>query len=232
MSEIARNLAHVRERMAAAARRVGRDPQGVRLVAVSKKVTPERLREAVAAGQQLFGENYLQEACAKLEQVDPEGRLKWHFIGHLQSNKARQAALNFAMVETVDRLKLAVLLDRHAAEAGRVLPVLVQVNVAGESRKSGIAPAGLGELLAALDRLPALQVRGLMTMPPWDPDPEAGRPHFRRLRQLAEEMTTAGLLGRHGPPELSMGMSGDFEVAIEEGATLIRVGTALFGSRS
>jgi len=232
MGTIADNLAAVRERIAAAARKAGRDPNAVRLVAVSKRVSEERLRQAVAAGQRLFGENYLQEAQEKIAALDPAGELNWHFIGHLQSNKAKAAAENFSMVETVDRLKLATLLDRHAAAAGRIVSVLVQVNVGGESQKSGVAPERTAELLQAMERLPALRVMGLMTMPPWSEEAESSRPHFRRLRQLAEELAARGLLGRHGKVELSMGMSGDFEVAVEEGATLVRVGTAIFGPRS
>lgn len=231
MEEIAQNLAAIKARIAAAARRAGRDPQTVRLVAVSKKVAPERIARAVAGGQRLFGESYLQEAEAKMARVDPEGRLHWHFIGHLQSNKAKAAATHFAMVESVDRLKLADRLAHHAAAAGRLLPVLVQVNIAGEARKAGVAPAETRALLQELDKLPALRVMGLMTMPPWASTAEASRGHFRQLRQLADAMAEAGLLGRHGPVELSMGMSGDFEVAVEEGATLVRVGTAIFGAR-
>lgn len=231
MGTVAENLATVEARISAAARRVGRDPAEIRLVAVSKRVSDERLRAAVAAGQRLFGENYLQEAEEKIARLDPAGELSWHFIGHLQSNKARAAVEHFAMVETVDRLKLATLLDRQAGAAGRELAVLLQVNVGGEEQKSGVAPAEAGKLLAAISNLSALRVTGLMTMPPWSADPEASRPHFRRLRLLAEELVGQGLLGSHGPPELSMGMSGDFEVAVEEGATLVRVGTAIFGPR-
>ncbi|MFU8818253.1 MAG: YggS family pyridoxal phosphate-dependent enzyme [Desulfurivibrio sp.] len=231
MGEIEENLAAVRARIAAAAERAGRDPATVRLVAVSKRVPAERLRQAIAAGQRLFGENYLQEAQEKIAEFDPAGELAWHFIGHLQSNKAKVAAESFSMVETVDRLKLATLLDRHAAAAGRILSVLVQVNVGGERQKSGVTPEQTAELLREMARLPALRVAGLMTMPPWSAEAEESRPHFRRLRQLAEELAGRGLLGRHGAVELSMGMSGDFEVAVEEGATLVRVGTAIFGPR-
>ncbi|MFH7325611.1 YggS family pyridoxal phosphate-dependent enzyme, partial [Desulfurivibrio sp. C05AmB] len=220
-------------------------PATVSLVAVSKTVPVERVAEAVAAGQRLFGENYLQEAEEKISRLEQllaqagPGAAQaaaspapaWHFIGHLQSNKSKAAAGRFAMVETVDRLKLAKSLARHAAAAGRVLPVLVQVNVGGEEQKSGVAPAAVADLLRALAELPALRVMGFMTMPPFAVDPEQSRPHFARLRQLAEECARQGLLGRHGPPLLSMGMSADFEVAIEEGANLVRVGTAIFGPR-
>ncbi len=246
MTDIAANIAAVNERIDAAARRAGRDPATVQLVAVSKRVEAERLVEAVAAGQRLFGENYLQEAEAKIARLrellsDGEsgpgpraaGRseIRWHFIGHLQSNKARAATGGFAMVETVDRLKLATALDRHASAAGRVLPVLVQVNVGGEARKAGVAPEAAPDLLRAMAELPALRVMGLMTMPPMAADPEQSRPHFARLRELAEECSRLGLLGVDEPPLLSMGMSADFEVAVEEGANLVRVGTSIFGPR-
>lgn len=226
---IGENLEQIRARMTAAARRAGRDPEGVALVAVSKYVPVERIVEAVAAGQLLFGENYLQEAQEKIRQLPSS--LRWHCIGHLQSNKAKLAVDLFHMVETVDRLKLARLLDQHAAEAGRVLPVLVQVNVGREPQKAGVLPEDAAELLRELAALTHLEVRGLMTMPPFFDQPERARPCFRELRLLSENLAGKGLLGAHGPVELSMGMSGDFEVAIEEGATLVRVGTALFGAR-
>lgn len=227
---IRENLAAIRARMAAAATRAGRAPESVTLVAVSKYVPVERIAEAMAAGQELFGENYLQEAEEKIGQLP--AALKWHCIGHLQSNKAKAAATLFHMVETVDRIKLARALDRHAAEAGRLLPVLIQVNVGREAQKAGVLPEEAAALLGEMRELAHLEVRGLMTMPPFFDQPEAARPYFRALRELAEALASKGLLGTHGAIELSMGMSGDFEVAIEEGATLVRVGTALFGARS
>lgn len=226
---IAEKLECIRQRMAAAARRAGRDSGSVRLVAVSKRVPVDRIAEAVAAGQLLFGENYLQEATEKIGRLDPA--INWHFIGHLQSNKTKAAAELFGMVETVDRLKLAKALDKHAAAAGRTLSVLMQVNVGREPRKAGAAPEAAETLLREINALGHLAVKGLMTMPPFFDQPERARPFFRELRLLSEELAGKGLLGAHGPIELSMGMSGDFEVAIEEGATLIRVGTALFGAR-
>jgi len=226
---IAENLARIQERMAAAARRAGRDPAAVRLVAVSKKVPVERIAEAAAAGQKLFGENYLQEAREKIVLLPSE--LSWHFIGHLQSNKAGEAAGLFAMLETVDSLKLAGILNRQAEAIGKKLPVLVQVNVGREARKSGVLPEAAEELLRGIAAFPHLDLRGLMTMPPFFDQPEASRPFFRELRRLGEAMCARGILGVNGPVELSMGMSGDFEAAIEEGATLVRVGTALFGER-
>lgn len=230
MTTLAENLEKVRARMAAAARRAGRDPDSVRLVAVSKGVGPGQIQEAVAAGQKLFGENYLQEALGKIAQFGPE--LNWHFIGHLQGNKAKDAAGHFACVETVDREKLALALEKQAAGCGRVLPILLQVNIGLEAQKSGVLPWETAGLLASLAACPHLRVLGLMAMPPFLPDSEAVRPYFRQLRQLADDLVGRGLLGSHGPVELSMGMSGDFEVAIEEGATLVRVGTALFGTRA
>lgn len=229
MSTVGEKLDKVRARMAAAARRAGREPDCVQLVAVSKGVGPEQIREAVAAGQELFGENYLQEALGKIEQFGPE--IVWHFIGHLQGNKAKDAARHFACVETVDRAKLALALEKQAAGCGRVLSVLLQVNIGHEVQKSGVLPEEAVGLLASLSACPHLRVRGLMAMPPDLPDPEAVRPYFRQLRLLADDLVARGLLGNQGPVELSMGMSGDFEVAIEEGATLVRVGTALFGKR-
>jgi pyridoxal phosphate enzyme (YggS family) len=224
---VAENLARVRADMAEAAQRAGRDPASVRLVAVSKTHPTEVVRQALAAGQTLFGENYLQEAAEKIKALGPGP--SWHFIGHLQSNKARLAVELCDMVETVHSLKLARALDRHAAELGKKLAVLMQVNLGGEAQKSGCAPAealGLAREVAALENL---TLRGLMTMPPYDEDPEAARPIFAGLRELALRLAP-GL-----PPgcmaELSMGMSHDFATAIEEGATLVRVGTAIFGSR-
>jgi len=228
MSDIARRLADIRERMAAAARRAGRDPAAVRLVAVSKSVGLEALREAVAAGQRLIGENYLQEAKDKIAALGPE--VEWHFIGHLQSNKAKAAVGRFALIHSLDRLGLAEALETAAARQNRVQEVLVQVQVGGEASKSGVAPEAAADLLRELSRFPHLRVVGLMTLPPFLPDPEAVRPYFRALRELRDRLVAQGLADT-GLPELSMGMSGDFEVAVEEGATLIRVGTALFGPR-
>jgi pyridoxal phosphate enzyme (YggS family) len=228
MSDIARRLADIRERMAAAARRAGRDPAAVRLVAVSKSVGLEALREAVAAGQRLFGENYLQEAKDKIAALGPE--VEWHFIGHLQSNKAKAAVGRFALIHSLDRLSLAEALETAAARQNRVQEVLVQVKLGGEAGKSGVAPEAAADLLRELTRFPHLRVVGLMTLPPFLPDPEAVRPYFRALRELRDRLVAQGRADT-GLPELSMGMSGDFEVAVEEGATLIRVGTALFGPR-
>ena len=224
MTKIAQNLEEVRRRINAAALRAGREAQ-VRLVAVSKTVPVELIREAVAAGQRLFGENYLQEARGKIEVLGEAA--DWHFIGHLQSNKAKAAVELFELIHGVDRLKLAKALDAAAASLGKVQKILMQVNLAGEASKSGVSPEGAPELLRQIALLPHLQVLGLMTMPPFLA-PEAVRPYFRALRELRDHLQD--LSGRP-LPELSMGMSGDYEVAIEAGATLVRVGTAIFGSR-
>jgi pyridoxal phosphate enzyme (YggS family) len=215
----------VRQAIAAAARRAGRDPDGVRLVAVTKTVPPERIREAVAAGLTVFGENRVQEARDKIPALPPE--LTWHMVGALQRNKARLAARLFGMIESVDRMSLARTLSDAA---GAPLPVLVQVNIGREPQKAGVHPDGLPELLRQLAGLDGIAVRGLMAIPPWEDDPEASRPHFRALRELAAAMRRLEIAGV-ALDELSMGMTSDYEVAIEEGATLVRVGTAIFGPR-
>ena len=229
MGTVAENIEAIRARILAAAEQSGRDPRSVRLVAVSKHQTLEAIREAMAADQVMFGENYLQEAEAKVAALG-QG-LVWHCIGHLQSNKARIAAEVFDCIETIDRLKLAKALESRLAELGKIMPVLIQVNVGGETQKAGVAPEEAGQLCRDLQQFPHLLLQGLMTMPPFVENPEESRGCFRRLRLLGEELVAQGFLGQHGPVQLSMGMSGDFEVAIEEGATLVRVGTALFGER-
>jgi pyridoxal phosphate enzyme (YggS family) len=226
MSDIAQNLAAVKAQLAAAARGAGRDPAQVRLVAVSKTVDLARLRQAVAAGQLIFGENYLQEARPKIQALGPG--VAWHLVGHLQSKKARGAVELFDLIHSVDRLKLAQALESAAAKLGKVQDILLQVNLAGEATKSGAAPEAAADLAAQVQQMPHLRLMGLMTMPPWFDDPEAARPYFRALRELRDRLTAGGL----GPmPALSMGMSGDFAAAVEEGATLVRVGTAIFGHR-
>ncbi len=226
MSQIAQNLEAVRRRIQAAAHRSGRDPAAVRLVAVSKTMPVARVRAAVAAGQRLFGENYLQEARPKIAALAGE-QVSWHFIGHLQSNKAKGAVGLFELIHGVDRLKLALALEAAAASQGIVQKILLQVNLAEEASKSGVSPEAAPELLRQILLLPHLEVLGLMTMPPWLA-PEAVRPYFRVLRELREQLQDRC---QRPLPELSMGMSGDYEVAVEEGATLVRVGTAIFGSR-
>lgn len=224
---IGHNLEKVRERIARACLRAGRNPAEVRLVAVTKTVPVDRIKEAMECGQQLFGENYVQEALPKIRELGPG--IEWHFIGHLQSNKARQVVGKFQMIQTLDRASLARELDKRVME-NNILEVLVQVNVAGEQSKSGVAPVGLESLLEEVAELKGLKICGLMTIPPLSEDPEQARPYFRKLRELRDRYRT-----QLGPPhsleELSMGMTGDLEVAVEEGATIVRVGTAIFGAR-
>jgi len=226
---LAENLAAVRSRVERAAARSGRPAGTVRLVAISKTFGPEHVRAVHAAGQIDFGENKVQEALEKREAL-ADLDLRWHLVGHLQSNKAKKAAGPFALIHSLDSVDLLARLDRAAGEAGRPVDALVQVDLAGEATKFGAVPADVPRLLDAATRAAHVRVVGLMLLPPWSEDPEPTRPYFRRLRQLREEYLARGI-----PPamlaELSMGMSHDFEVAIEEGATLVRVGTAIFGSR-
>ena len=225
MTQIAQNLEAVRSRINTASHKAGRDPAAVRLVAVSKTVPLERIKAAMAAGQRLFGENYLQEARGKIATLNAE--VSWHFIGHLQSNKAKGAVELFELIHGVDRLKLAYALEAAAASIGTLQKILLQINLAGETSKSGASPEAAAELLREIILLPHLRVLGLMTMPPFL-EPEAVRPYFRALRELRDHLQD---FSGQPLPELSMGMSGDYEVAIEAGATLVRVGTAIFGSR-
>jgi pyridoxal phosphate enzyme (YggS family) len=225
---IAANLQHLRAQIAAAATGVGRDPAAVRLVAVSKTHPAALVAEAARAGQRLFGENYVQELVAKAEEL--REAVEWHFIGHLQSNKVRQLAGLVTMIHSVDRLTLAEEIDRQWGRLGKCCDVLVQVNVSGEATKSGTTAAAAVELVRQVARLDHLRVRGLMTMPPFFDDAERARPYFRELRKLAESISAAEIPGVT-MTELSMGMSGDFAAAIAEGATLVRIGTAIFGER-
>jgi len=224
---IAARLDVVRGRIAAACARAGRDPGSVRLIAVSKTVPVAAVVEALAAGQTLFGENRVQEAVAKMAEAGPEAA--WHLIGHLQKNKARHAAGAFALIHGIDDAELALELDRRAAARSITQPVLVQANLSGEATKSGSDEDGLMPLLATVEGLPHLELRGLMIIPPPVGDAELSRPWFHRLRELRDR--AASILGRP-LPELSMGMTDDFEVAIEEGATLVRIGRAIFGERA
>lgn len=225
---IADNLGKIRERIDAAASKAGRDPASVRLVAVSKNKSAALVDEAARCGQRLFGENYVQEFLAKAREVT-EG-VEWHFIGHLQSNKVRQIAGLVSMIHSVDRLSLAEEIDQQWGKLGLSCDVLIEVNVAGEATKSGTTAAGVFELVRGVALLPNVRIRGLMTMPPFFDDPENARPYFRELRLLAGEIAADDIPGIE-MKELSMGMSGDFEVAIAEGATLVRIGTAIFGER-
>ena len=224
---IAERYAVLRERMAAACAAARRSPEEVRLVAVSKKQAPEIIREAAACGIAIFGENRVQEAAAKIARC-PEG-LQWHLVGHLQGNKARSAAELFDVIHSIDSVNLLERVNAAAGGAGKTLSVLLQVNVSGEASKFGLAPEAVPAVLEASGRCMSVDVVGLMTMPPFTPDPEEAAPHFTRLRELRDAWRE-----ETGIPleELSMGMSHDYEVAIREGATWIRVGTALLGARS
>jgi pyridoxal phosphate enzyme (YggS family) len=229
---VAANIASVQEQIATAARRAGRSPGDITLMAVSKTQPPERIREAYKAGQRLFGENRLQEFAAKRGALQDLRDAEWHMIGHLQTNKAARTAELFHAVDSVDSLKLAQKLDDAARKFGRKLDVLIEINVGGEAAKSGVAPdsSALDQLLLAAAGLEALAFRGLMTVPPLSDDSEGGRSYFRKLRQLRDAIA-ARKLPAVAMSHLSMGMSHDFEVAIEEGSTCVRVGTAIFGER-
>jgi pyridoxal phosphate enzyme (YggS family) len=225
--DLAANQEALAIRIEAACRRSQRHPESVTLLAVSKGQPPASVKAAADLGLSLFGENRVQEAKAKIGQCP--ARLRWHMIGHLQSNKARDAVHFFEMIQSVDSLALAQEINQWAAKAAKTMPILLEVNVAGEASKFGYPPGQLLADLKAINDLPKIEIHGLMTIAPWTPEPEKVRPVFRQLRELKEQCEQ--ILG--APlPHLSMGMSGDFEVAIEEGATLIRLGTALFGPRS
>ncbi|MFZ4693839.1 MAG: YggS family pyridoxal phosphate-dependent enzyme [Verrucomicrobiia bacterium] len=224
--ELAERYRVVTGRVAAACARAGRSTDSVTLVAVTKTHPPEAADALARLGQLDVGENKVQEAKAKVPLCN--GRLRWHGIGHLQTNKARDAVRLFCMLHSVDSVRLAEELEKQAAAQGKRLPVFLEVNVSGEGSKFGLKSGEVAEAALAVNRLPHLELRGLMTMPPWSEDPETARPFFRQLAVLRREVET-----RLGAPlpDLSMGMSGDFEVAIEEGATFVRVGTALLGER-
>jgi pyridoxal phosphate enzyme (YggS family) len=219
-------LETLRRRIRAACERAGRDPDSVTLLAVTKTQPPEVVQAAAALGLLLFGENKVQEAKAKMPLCP--GNLRWHMIGHLQSNKCRDAVELFKMIQSVDSLSLAQEINKRAEQAARTMPVLMEVNVAGEASKFGYRPEQLLAELKELNALPRIEIHGLMTVPPWSAEAEKARPHFRRLREIKAqcEQTLGAPL-----PHLSMGMSGDFEIAIEEGATMVRIGTVLFGPR-
>jgi pyridoxal phosphate enzyme (YggS family) len=222
LDEIPARLGSVRERIARAAERAGRDPAGVALVAVTKVHPKAAVRAAYDAGQRLFGENYVQELVDKAAELASLEGLRWHFIGHLQRNKVKPVLRVGAVIETVDSIRLGEEIAKRSTALGVTTQVLVQVNVAGEAQKSGCALGDAPALVAELRKAVGLDVRGLMTIPPHDDDPEVTRPHFRTLRELGETLSL---------PELSMGMTHDLEVAVEEGATIVRVGTAIFGPR-
>jgi PLP dependent protein len=229
---IAENLAAIRDRIAASARHTSRRPEEIALMAVSKMHPPDRIREAYAAGQRLFGENRVQEFVAKAAALADLKDAQWHMIGHLQTNKSAKAVELFAGIDSVDSLKLAEKLDAAANELNKTLDVLIEINVGGEAAKTGIAAESeeLESLLQSAPRLEALRFRGLMTVPPFTEEPEGARPYFRKLRDLRDTIAARKLPGI-SIDLLSMGMSHDFEVAIEEGSTCVRVGTAIFGER-
>lgn len=226
---IAARLADIRRRIAEAARSAGRNPSSIRLIAVSKTFPVDVIRTAYAAGQRDFGENRVQEALQKIASgADLE--IRWHLLGHLQTNKVRKAAPAFSAIHSVDSVELIQKIDAAAADAGRTPELLIQVDLAGEATKFGAPPSDVPRLFDAAGYCRSARVVGLMTLPPVPESPEDARPWFRRLRNLRDEWLAGGV-----PPsmlaELSIGMSGDFEVAIEEGSTMVRVGTAIFGSR-
>ncbi len=229
MVDIAGNCKQVMAAIADAADRSGRDPREVKLLAATKTQPAEAVRAAVEAGVNLLGENYVQEAQAKKELVG--GDAEWHLIGHLQRNKARAAAGLFSLIQSLDNARLARVLDREAQEQDRDVGVLVEVNLGGEASKTGVAEEGLVPLLREVSGLSRVRVRGLMVVPPLDADPEASRPYFRRLRDLRDSVNELGL-ANIALEELSMGMTHDYHIAVAEGSTLVRVGTALFGPRS
>ena len=229
MNEIESHLAAIRSRIAAAAAAAGRTPTDVSLLAVSKTFGPDHVRAAYAAGQRDFGENKVQEALQKQE-ATADLAIRWHLIGHLQSNKAKKAAPAFAAIHSVDSVELLRRIDAAAVEAGSAPDVYIQVDLAGEDTKFGAPEADAGAIARAAASCRAARLKGLMLLPPWFDDPELARPYFRRLRGLRDRLIEEGIDAAQ-LHELSMGMSHDFEVAIQEGATLVRVGTAIFGKR-
>ncbi len=226
---IASNLAEIKDSIAKTARSCGRDPQDIKLVAVSKRHSIAAMQEAMEAGHFLFGENYIQEAVLKRAELSREAKI--HFIGHVQSNKAKQASEHFSMVETVDRYKLARSLNKHLERLDRTLNILLQVNIGNDPGKSGVAPEKTEELLRDIAGLSRIRTLGLMTIPPKSQEHDGARIHFRNLRLLGEELAARELFFDNNAVELSMGMTQDFTTAIEEGATIVRVGTAIFGMR-
>jgi hypothetical protein len=230
MNTIQTRLAALLARIQSAAAAAGRAGDGIRLVAVSKTFPSEAIRQAIAAGVSDIGENYIQEARNKFEALQGTA-VKWHFIGHLQTNKTREAVRMFDLIHTLDSYKLALELDRWARRLQKIQPVLIQVNVAGEATKAGVAPEEALSLVRQAAALENIAVKGLMTMPPYFNAPERVRPFFAALRQLRDRIRHEEI-ANIGMQELSMGMTGDFEAAVAEGATLVRIGTALFGERS
>lgn len=225
---IAENLVDVRERISQAIQKSKRNPDSVRLVVVSKQVGIAQIEEARNAGAVIFGENKIQDAVAKVDELGSK-EISWHFIGHLQKNKVKFLGIRFDLIHSVDSFELADKIAKHCQSENRVQSILLQVNVSGEAAKFGMEPGELEKQLLDFSRLQGIRIEGLMTIPPLDPDPENSRRHFSRLRELRDQCEKQSGLSLQ---ELSMGMTNDFEVAIEEGATLVRVGTALFGPRT
>jgi len=224
-----KRLQNVKNRIEKAARSSGRDPETIRLVAVSKTVPANRVKQAIQAGAAILGENYVQEARTKFNELATYP-VSWHFIGHLQSNKAKYAVRLFDLIHSVDTLKLARELDKQSHKINKIQEILIQVNISKEASKSGVDVKGIHNLLKDINLLENLSVKGLMTMPPYFNAPEKVRPYFSALRDLRDRLEQQGLLNV-SLSELSMGMTGDFEAAIQEGATLVRIGTAIFGKR-
>jgi PLP dependent protein len=227
---IRERLSNIRKRIDMAAQNCGRDPETIKLVAVSKTKPSEDIRAAAAAGATIFGENYIQESVEKHEQIQDINPC-FHFIGHLQSNKARFAVKIFDLIHSVDSLKLAAEINRQAEKIGKIQPVLVQVNISMEESKSGVTESDATDLVREISRLDHLAIKGLMTLPPFYDEPEKVKPYFKALRQLRDHIQSLNI-PNVSMDELSMGMTGDFETAIAEGATLVRIGTAIFGARA
>lgn len=222
------NVLAIRQNMAEAARKAGRVPEDIRLMAVSKTVDDQRITTAIEAGVDMIGENYIQEAKRKIELMGHP--IEWHFIGHLQTNKVKYAVKLFDMIHSIDRIELAQELDKRSGNFGKISKILIEVNVSGEPSKSGVALDQALPLIIAVSRFQNLSIQGLMTMPPWFDNPEDARPYFVALRELRERIITERI-DHVQMKELSMGMSGDYQVAVEEGSTIVRIGTAIFGKR-
>ncbi len=230
---IAENIARVQDRITAAVRRVGRNPKEITLMGVSKTFPIESIREAYAAGVRIFGENRVQEFAGKFAALRDLTDAEWHLIGHLQTNKAAKAVELFDAIDSVDSVRMAEKLNALAERAGKILEGLIEINIGGEAAKSGVTPSSdaLEQILQGASRWKNLRIQGLMTVPPYTEDPEGSRPYFRRLREIRDGIA-ARKLPQIGMAVISVGMSHDFEVAIEEGATCVRVGTAIFGERT
>ena len=227
--QIQKNIQQIQAKIAAAAQNCGRNPREITLIGVSKRKPAALMEEAIAAGHRDFGENYIQEAMEKIDTLGRD-RAAWHFIGHLQSNKAKFAVKYFDLIHTVDKVKLAKEISKQAAKIDKIQDILIQINIAEEETKSGAEAEEVQELVKAVSTLPNVRIRGLMCMPPFFDDPELARPYFRQVRQISRDIGAMGLANVE-MAHLSMGMSNDFAVAVEEGATLVRVGTAIFGRR-